>query len=267
MTNYEIVSLVVSIISLVASIAVSISIHVVSRRIENKQYDLTIENEARKFIIDQGDSEIRYLPLCLMACTTNRHRKHIRAIYNKFNALPNDIQERVLKLAGYEFNPSWRNFKTNQVNELLEEVEEFAKNYDLGNTFLYEGAKYFNSALLYYPDSKISNYHELEPLFEDKLDFCSAKAKTFRKDLISFSSYFESYYETFVLKKESNEELDVPKPLDYLAEIKKLKTCDEEELCFWMMIIVKELSQYLIRTKHGENLTYELIAKFICNRQ
>ncbi len=249
MTGYEITTLIISILSLFASGFVSFAIFYMGKKSDDKRYKADIEYQARKFIIDHGDNDILYLPYCVIASGVNRHHKHIRQIYNDFDALPNDVQKEVLKQAGYDYQliegSDW-------INEGIKEVEDFAEKYDFGDTFLYDGAKYFHRAFSDHSSALTSNYHELEPLFEDKLGWNSPETiKIVQANKLSFSLYLESYYQAFVLNDKRLNKNDAIKPLGYLTTIKNFHNCDEEELCFWMMESVCELSTLVLRTRYG----------------
>lgn len=97
MTGYEITTLIISVLSLFASGFVSFAIFYMGKKSDDKRYKADIEYQARKFIINHGDNDILYLPYCVIASGVNRHHKHIRQIYNDFDALPNDVQKEVLR--------------------------------------------------------------------------------------------------------------------------------------------------------------------------
>ena len=249
MTGYEITTLIISILSLFASGFVSFAIFYMGKKSDDKRYKADIEFQARKFIIDHGNNDILYLPYCVIASGVNRHHKHLRQIYNDFDALPNDVQKEVLKQAGYDYQliegSDW-------IDEGIKEVEDFAEKYDFGDTFLYDGAKYFHRAFTEHSAALTSNYHELEYLFDDKLGWYSSQAKKIMQtDKLTFSSYIESYYRAFLLNDETLAKKDAIKPLDYLKAIKDFPNCDEEELCFWIMVSVREMASYVERTRHG----------------
>ena len=249
MTGYEITTLVISILSLFASGFVSFAIFYMGKKSDDKRYKADIEYQARKFIIDHGEKDILYLPYCVIASGVNRHHKHIRQIYNDFDALPNDVQKEVLRQAGYDYqlieSSDW-------IDEGIKKIEDFAEKYDFGNTFLYDGAKYFHRAFSDHSSALTSNYHELEPLFEDKLGWNSPETiKIVQANKLSFSLYLESYYQAFVLNDKRLNKNDAIKPLDYLNAIKNFHNCDEEELCFWMMESVCGLSTLVLRTRYG----------------
>ena len=249
MTGYEITTLIISILSLLASFLISFAIFYMGKKSDNKRYKADIEYQARKFIIDHGDNDILYLPYCVIASGVNRKHKHIRKIYNDFDALPNDVQKEVLKQAGYDYqlieSSDW-------IDEGIKEVNGFAQKYDLGNTFLNDDAKYFYRAFSDHSPALTSNYHELEPLFEDKLGWNNRETiKTVQTNKLSFTLYLESYYRAFVLNDETFTKKDIIKPLDYLVAIKDFPNCNEEQLCFWIMESVCKLSTLVLRTRYG----------------
>lgn len=250
MTCYEITTLIISILSLFASGLVSFAIFYMGKKSDNKRYKSDVEYQARKFIIDHGDNDILYLPYCVISSGVNRHHKHIRQIYNDFDALPNDVQKEVLKQAGYDYKLIEKS--SDWINEGIKEIEYFAEKYDFGDTFLYDGAKYFYRAFTKHSAALTSNYHDLEPLFEDKLGWNSPETiKIVQTNKLSFSLYLESYYQAFVLNDKRLNKNDVIKPLDYLGTIKNFRNCDEDELCFWIMENICELSTLVLRTRHG----------------
>lgn len=255
MTGYEITTLIISILSLFASGLVSFAIFYMGKKSDNKRYKADVEYQARKFIIDHGNNDILYLPYCVIASGVNRHHKHIRQIYNDFNALPNDVQKEVLKQAGYDYqlieSRDW-------INEGIKEINDFAKKYDFGVNFLYDGAKYFRKAFYDHSSALACKYNKSEPLFEDKLGWYSPDRITITQAIfrlppnkLNFSLYLESYYRAFVLNDKTLNKSNAIKPLDYLNAIKNLPKCDEEELCFWITEIVRELSTLVLRTRHG----------------
>lgn len=249
MTPYEIWSLAISIASIVISIVVTVVIYRFGRRIEKRNDKTEIERLAREFIIKFADEEILYLPYCVMANATHRHHKHIREIYNAFDALPSSVQKEILFLAGYDYEPI---YDDSWVQESLNEIIEFAEKRDLGDPFLYGGCKHFYDAF----DCSKHDVYEFsyeEEFFDDYFDTGSSYIGSNGLFKISFSLYLEFYYRTFILG-ENEQELareDVPKPLDYLKEVKQFASCSTIGLAFWMMHSVSELSCLVLRDRHG----------------
>ena len=246
---YEIVSLIISVLSLIASGLISFAVFYMGRKVENKRYRTDIEYQARKFIIEHGDSEILYLPYCVIASGVNRHHKHLRQIYNDFDALPNDVQKEVLKQADYDYQPIE---SADWINEGIEEIEAFIEKFDFGESFLYDNAKYFHRAFAKHASSLVSKYRESEYLFDDKLGWHLPNTNTIcQTDKLTFSLYLEYYYQAFVLNDKSFVKDKATKPLNYLISVKNFPECDEEELCFWMTEIVIEFAALVLRTRHG----------------
>ena len=244
----EIASLVISFFSLLATI----SIAAIGDRIRRNNNRLQIEQIACTFIIDHDDEDqISFLPLCLIANAVNRHHKHVRPIYNDFDALPKSVQIEVLRQCDYDFDLIVGN---DWINEGLDIIEDFANRFDLGDPFLYDGAKHFREAFKSYASSSLRLYNSSVLMFDDYLDWGNDLTKSLvGSDKISFSSYLESYYRTFVLgeNKSCHDRSKCPKPLNYLKDIIDFYNCDSEKLAFWMMEIVLELSFLVIRTRHG----------------
>ena len=137
------------------------------------------------------------------------------------------------------------------INDGIKEIEHFVKKYDFGDTFLYDGVKYFHRAFAEHSSALTSKYHELEYIFDDKLGWYTTKSKNIVQiDKLSFSLYLESYYRAFVLADNSLNKKEAIKPLDYLSEIKDFANCNEEEHCFWIMVLVREMASYVERTRH-----------------
>lgn len=255
MTGYEITTLIINILSLFASGLVSFAIFYMSKKSDNKRYKADVEYQARKFIIDHGNNDILYLPYCVIASGVNRHHKHIRQIYNDFNALPNDVQKEVLKQAGYDYQLIE---SSNWIDEGIKEIIDFAEKYDFGDTFLYERAKYFHKAFSDHSSVLACKYDKSELLFEDILGWYSPDKITITQsifgplpDKLYFSLYLESYYRAFVLNDKSFNKSDAIKPLYYLNQIKNLDDLYGEEFYFWIIEIVRELSTLVLRTRHG----------------
>lgn len=234
---------------MIASGLISFAVFYMGRKVENKRYRTDIEYQARKFIIEHGDSEILYLPYCVIASGVNRHHKHLRQIYNDFDALPNDVQKEVLKQADYDYQPIE---SADWINEGIEEIEAFIEKFDFGESFLYDNAKYFHRAFAKHASSLVSKYRESEYLFDDKLGWHLPNTNTIcQTDKLTFSLYLEYYYQAFVLNDKSFVKDKATKPLNYLISVKNFPECDEEELCFWMTEIVIEFAALVLRTRHG----------------
>ncbi len=261
MTGYEWLSLIISILSLFASCFTSFAVFYIGKKIENKKYKSYVEISARQFIIKYDENEIAYLPYCLMARCTHRLHKHLRVLYNDFNSLSDDIQKEVLRIKGY------KNDLINDENwiyKCLDEIEKFARDNDLGETFLYDGYKYFYKVSRKHSSCKIDSYFEREEKYENSLGFYLKSVIFNGENKLYFRSYLESYYQVFVLNNNKNylDRKNYPRPFDYLTKVENLENCNEDTICYWVMEIVSELADLVIRTNHGgyvNNLSKEKI--------
>ena len=244
----EITSIVISVLSLFVSVAIAI----IGAEIRRSSNRLQIEQAACAFIINHDeDDQISFLPFCVIANAVNRHHKHVRPIYNDFNALPRSVQKEVISQCGYEFDLITSN---GWIDEGLDIIEDFANRFDFGNSFLYDAAKHFHKAFNGYPSTSLNTYSHSARMFDDCLDWGNDTVRDLTgTSKISFSSYLESYYRTFVLgqNKAGHDRSKCPNPFDYLKDMIDFCNCDSEKLAFWMMEIVSELSMLVIRTRHG----------------
>lgn len=101
--GFDIAQIIIGVLSLAATIAVSVSIYCLQSRHEkevrkleeNRRNDAIIE-AAKVFIIDNQD-EIYYLPLCVIAASVNKYKMHHRSIYTRFNKCSDEVQKEILR--------------------------------------------------------------------------------------------------------------------------------------------------------------------------
>lgn len=195
-----------------------------------------IVEEANKFI-NSNNNEILYIPLCIIANAYDNHHHFIRAIYNSFNVLNDDVQKEVLKQLHYDYeilnNNAW-------IDAEICNIQNFIKDNELGKDFLYDNAKYFHRAIKYsekYYDGKCEIEHILPDYFNwnPKIFFIDDKAY---QENVTFYDYVDSYLHTkksdpvlFQIHKQD-------KPLDLLSAIANLHYCEESIICYWMMEVV-----------------------------
>lgn len=80
----NLVSMIVGILSLFATIAISIVIYLLQRKNEKNQHQNELKEKAIEVLQDNID-EKEYLPLAQFAAKLNPLYMHIRKIYNKFS--------------------------------------------------------------------------------------------------------------------------------------------------------------------------------------
>ena len=112
-------------------------------KLDQKRHEAELANLADRFLID-NEAEIEYLPWCLLASSLHRHEKHTRKIYTSFCRCSNELQNKILEVANYDFHTipddSW-------VNRAFEALNVDIQNHELGRNILYDNAKYFSEHL------------------------------------------------------------------------------------------------------------------------
>lgn len=165
---YEILSLIISILSLIATVAVSFVIYF----LENRREKITQERERKKELqakakefIQVNDDEKEYLPLAQFASFLNPLYKHKRKIFNEFNKCDSDLQKEILKMLNFSDLKLDEYQKDNFVDKLLELFEEKSKKFNLyTNSFLYDGAKYFHRGFYDWGAMRINGNYEQDKI-------------------------------------------------------------------------------------------------------
>lgn len=235
----EIASLILSVLSLIATILVSFAIYWLQsrhekeiRRMEENKAQEALKFEAEKFRIENAD-EIEYLPLCVIAASVNKYAKQYRNIYTRFNKCSKELQNEILKQAnipiGIADNKKW-------VDECIKFFQADSKKYNLGMDMLYDGAKYFHRSLKRYGDSNIED--ENPHLFDVPLMGLAKQIAPadYKSDL---TTYIDRYFEYILKDREDTKDsfellVEIP-PMNMLYNTFDLGNCDEKKLCFWIM--------------------------------
>jgi|GEM_PF-3577518 hypothetical protein len=237
----EVASLVFEILGFAATVGLTVGIFWFERKQSKQKDKRDIARIARQFIYDNLD-DMSFLCLCEVAASVNPMEKHRREIYNKYNALPREIQLEVLAQKKVSLrmpeDKSW-------VDEYLEKWKKDAIRYKLcseDHCFLYEGAKYFHRAFRDYRNSlfKLKTYYRSEYLELGKINV----------DIGRYTMYW--------LERETFED-NLPKnalpPIDY-SNMQN----DEEMFVQDMMEIISYLSDFIYNQKseiHNINIFNE----------
>ena len=253
MSNYEIITIIISSLTLIATIAISVVLNYLNNKHRKEEVKLKNEQLAMAFIIDNNDI-YDYIPLCIMASALNRHKKHHRLLYNDFNKLSNEVQKEVLKQCNYEIDLIK---ETEWVSKSINYVNKFLNDNNLGNdsnNYLYDDGKYLHYAIRYFSekeyDDKRYNKNYRNPFPNKKNGFEGNNSVEY---LIDFDTYCEDYMfyairstrEDFVIYKS---EKFAPKPIKYLEEVENLFYAKNEDLCYWVLDFVNYFSIYIIST-------------------
>lgn len=127
-------NLIISILSLIATIAISFVIYFLEKRNQRRARERETRENAKRFIMDNAD-EIDYLPWATIAVGCFPQNKHVRKIYNAFSYLDDETKSEVLaqrKLNCDLINSdSWIQDKISLIIEAIHEL-------GIGRDFLYE---------------------------------------------------------------------------------------------------------------------------------
>lgn len=233
MTAADIIQIIIGVLSLIATVAVSVVIARVETKRAKRQHAEAIQQQVKEFVID-NQSEIDYLPLCIFANAVSPYAANKRQIYNRFNRCTEEVQIEILR---HQNIPIGLIKDKSVLDKCLDAFDKQALETELWErSWLYEGGKYFHRALDYYREMEVDddNPHIFEiPRLNESL------AKAFPDFKADLTLYMDRYLE-FVLRdqddtKDSPEKLPQIPPFTVIDSIEGVGNCDEPILCFWMM--------------------------------
>lgn len=241
----EIANLVISILSLIATIAISFVIYFLERHNQKVSKEKEVKEKAKRFIIDNVD-ELDYLHWATIAVGCYPQNKHVRKIYNNFAILDDEVKLEVLKQRELNCelinNDKWIYEKIDMVQKAIQEL-------DIGDDFLYDGGKYLTRTYNYKNES-IESLENIKNEHDKYNDYFHIR-KMFQKH--SGKLTYEQYLEDYLYCKFDKPDLTppqgtkVPPPNDYLISVENLRECDENYLCYWIMIMVENVISFAIR--------------------
>ena len=235
--SLEIWSFIVDVLSLIATVVLTVAIYWLQRSHEKEREQMEVEAQkkavaeaARVFLIDNED-EIEYLPLSAIAKSLNLKRKHHRAITTKFLRCSEEVQKEILKQVN--FQPI--EVSKEQVNAALKQLKDDIKTYCFGRDVLYDGAKYFHRAMECYSGEKIETVNPYR--FEDFVNtrLYEDDAHRLLKDTQFNRTLYDYMYD---YRHSGRTNWLTQKPMDMVWEQCNLDGCPEEIMTFWMMRIV-----------------------------
>lgn len=239
METADIIQIVIGVLSLIATVAVSFAIYWLQSRHEKEiervakdNEEKALKEEADRFLID-NEAERDYLPLCVFASNLHRHERHTRNIYTNFCRCSKELQNKILEVAEFKCRVIEG---TEWLDKAMDMLKTDIKKYHLGRDYLYDGAKYFHRGFTRYRDSEWN--YSYKPLFKPIVENKRWKAFT-GTDLISISSYVDDYFYYCIEKHDADKVKGDPlPPIDYLWESQDLGAVEEDIVCGWMMEIV-----------------------------
>ena len=253
MTNAEIAQLIVSIISVVASVGLSLFIFIRQVIIENGVKKQGIDNKTVNFVLENKE-ELNLLPLCQISNDLHKTDKHSHKIYETFNMQKKDVQDAILC---HENIRGIIQVNDSVIGKAITNFMGIEKTYDMGRTMLYDCAKYLHRAYQRYRDEKIDN---INPFV-----FKKPYPGFFPDSKYDLEGYLDNY---FLHKINPNDDIVVSveekyfiPPMDLLYDGFNLGNCDEKVVCFWIMryiistcYVLNNRDLVIHKTLHGENL-------------
>lgn len=223
----EIANLVIAVLSLIATVVVSVSIFWLQRRHEReleKQEQIRhkegIQEAAKVFIID-NQKDINLLPLCAIAASVNPYKGHIRPIFTRFNKCSKELQKEILRQENIPLvimeNGNW-------VDKSLKKFEEDCKKFKMGRSFLYDGGKYFHCAI------DALQGEDLRDVSTFVFDVPPLGTRIFPESKFDLTLYIDRYLE-FVLRDREDtanrpELLPQEPPMEVLYRMFNFGTCE-----------------------------------------
>ena len=240
----EIANLVISILSLIATIAISFVIYFLEQHNQKVVRGKEVKEEAKRFIIDNAD-ELDYLHWAAIAVGFYPQNKHVRKIYNNFTFLDDEVKLEVLKQRELNCelinNDKWIYKKIDMIQKAIHEL-------DIGDDFFHDGGKYLTRAYDYknksiklldnikYEHDRYNNYFHINRKFQK------------HNGKLTYEQYLEDYlYCKFDKPDLMPKDTEIPLPNDYLISVENLRECDENYLCYWIMIMVENVISFAIR--------------------
>lgn len=252
MSLSEIIQIVLSALSLIATVAVSVIIYKFERKNEKlrekeleRQKAKEIELAAKNFIID-NQNDIELLPLAIISQSLHEYDNNIRTVYTKFKKCDIDVQKEILR---QEKCPITLIDSKDWLDSLLDKFKTLEEQYKLATkSLLYDGFKYLHRAYERYRKEKIEEIDPFDfvvPGYENNLRWMNSKEpiKT------NFYSYADPYLAR-VYKEANNIGLGnaiypIQPPIDLLFEQFNLGGCEEKIVCFWIMKYIITICEIL----------------------
>ena len=246
MSAAEITQIILAVLSLLATVAVSFFIYWLQsrhekeiERIEAKREQKELEEKAHVFLSENSD-ERDYLPWCIVAANLHRHEKHTRKIYTNFCRCSKDLQAEILRQAGFTIKliegREW-------LKRCFDSFNEDRKKYKLGSDYLYDGAKYFHRGFERYRNLPFELDEESRTTVMTNKAF--TKAEFFDTTLL-YESYIDDYFRYILGESETkeSEEEKIP-PIDLIWREQGLTMAEERIVCYWMMEIVDRVVTFI----------------------
>lgn len=258
-TFSEWVQIIVSGISLAASIVVSFLIFWMQMRhekeimrLESDRQKRELEEKAKIFLIMHKE-ERQYLPWCLFAANLHRMKSHLRRIYLDYCMCSPELQKEIMRQAGFEVmaidRPHW-------VEDALELLRRDIERYRLGESdkFLYGGAIYLHSGYSeYYNCRWIDISIKFKPIYKQ-----TTIAKLMGREEVSICGYIDEYilYQQGVRRMLAIDHEPVT-PIDYMLGEIGFSGVERRFACAGVMELVEAIAN---RVPRDDDTKYQIVA-------
>lgn len=237
-TYNNLIQILISTLSLFATIVVSFLIYWLQKRherevekIEESIRKKELEERAHKFLIDNGE-ERDYLPWCVFSANLHRHEKHTRKIYTNFCRCSPELQNEILRIAQFNIrtidNTDW-------VSKAIEALQKDIKKYELTEQdFLCDYAKYLHITFIKHREAIWEDTPRIfEPINTSKqfANICFTDGK------LTIDAYIYEYIYHYLGKSGFCIGKPAP-PFDYVWKSTNLYDADEETICRWVLDLI-----------------------------
>ena len=197
MSAADIIQIIIGVLSLIATIAVSFLIYWLQTRhekeiqkLQEEKERIELETKAREFLID-NESERDYLAWCIIAANQHPLERHSRKIYTEYCRSTEELQNEILRQAGYN---SRLIRDTRWLQNCKAAFEEELKGFDLGCKKLNNGAKYFHRSYEYYRDLQWNDTPRVfKPINKD-----NSFRVAFNMNQLSVADYVDDYFYYYI---------------------------------------------------------------------
>ncbi len=238
MTPLEITNLIISILSLIGTIAISFVIYFLQKRNERKTTEKEIREKAKRFIIDNSE-ELDYLHWATIAVGCFPQNKHVRKIYNEFSYLDDETKKEVLRQRGMDCElfqgDKW-------IYDKIEFIRGCIVELGIGEDFLYDCGKYFTRAYDYKGEDVTSFENQKHRNIKYKDEFKTRKVWFGKEGWLTYEQYLDDFLYCKYEKKDLTRKITLPN--DYLIEQEHLKGAQEINVCYWIMIMIENVIMY-----------------------
>ena len=179
-----------------------------------------VSTEARKFCA-KYETDISLLPLAQIAFCVDPIHNNVRQMYTDFCLCTEKVRREIIRLKELPWIETDGEWIDKTISKIDKDMQD--KGY-ITRSILYEGAKYFHRAFLFYSDERIKEY---SPQVFELLD------KTY-VGLLGPYNDLEKYVGDYFYFKEVDPDRKIIPPGDYMWDVCNLGSCPESEMTFWV---------------------------------